>query len=228
MLPDEALLECRVKAELGVDARVCVAQEAVGAAELSAGEVRRYRRLGAAARQSTWLKGRMALKTLLRRRGENEDTTALRFPNPRFSLTHCRSFAVAVETRRDLFGIGVDLELDRVVPPAAARFFLTEPECRAIDVLPAAEQPAALLRLWTVKEALYKADPDNAHAWFTHYAVDNPRPGAGRATVSRGNGDRHEEREMRYTSFTFASGYLSFAVCLRSGAARRRPLLESR
>ncbi len=234
MLPDESFLEHGLERELGVAAQVCVGREPANPAALSAGERARFERLGGEERRRAWLRGRMALKNLLRRLGEDGDTSALEFPHRRFSLSHSAGFAVAVgtcappsapapngaaraagETRSDapgaIRGIGVDLELDRRVKSATARFFLTEAERRVVDELPAAERTRALLRLWTVKEALYKADPENAGSWFTAYAIEDPRRSSGHAArATAGN----EGGEMRFMTFPLSGGYLSFAVCL--------------
>jgi phosphopantetheinyl transferase len=93
-------------------------------------------------------------------------------PHPRLSLSHSGDLAVAVGLREAYAaGVGVDLERDRDVPPRAARFFLSESEDRPAD-------QRLLLELWTVKEAVFKADLDNAGRLLRDYRVVEIHRGA--------------------------------------------------
>jgi 4'-phosphopantetheinyl transferase EntD len=157
-------------------------------------------------RRDSWLRGRAVLKRLLTALGEADDTSALRFPHPRISLTHSGGWAVAVGAASGLLGIGVDLELR--VPPRfeTARRFLSDGELEWIGQLGEAESPRALLRLWTVKEAVYKADPGNGSASFRDYTLDDPAQLRG--TVIR----RLSGPVFRYGSFELPGGFLSLAI----------------
>src|SRR5262245_13004262 len=88
-------------------------------------------------RRTIWLHGRAALKRVLARQGEDTDTSAILFPAPRWSLSHCRFTAVAVGIPEGspVQGIGIDLELGRTPPERSARFFLTEDELAWISHL---------------------------------------------------------------------------------------------
>jgi len=68
-----------------------------------------------------------------------------------------------------------------------------------------------LLRLWTVKEALFKATPANDGAVFLDYAVDDPQALSGRAS------DRHG-RAFEYLSRRRPEGWLTLAVSFSGGA----------
>ena len=204
MLPPEALLESELGDTLGVSVKVSMAYAPVDPSSLSAGERARRTALEGSPKLGAWMRGRRALKRLLGRLGEAEDTASIVFPNPRFSLTHSGDAAVAVGAP-NLRGIGVDLELGRGPRAAAERLFLSEHERRVVAEL----GPKARLRLWTVKEALYKANLLNSETWLTHYLVDDPRRDAGKAFVGREGG----RLEMRYASFALAGGYLTVAVC---------------
>ena len=113
-------------------------------------------------RRESWLRGRAALKALL----GDVDTSTLSFPHPELSLTHTEDVAVAVACR-GARGVGVDLE---VRPPSerAARRFLRPAEF-------AGTAPDDWLRLWTVKEARFKADLRNQGRTILEYGVDDPR-----------------------------------------------------
>ena len=109
-------------------------------------------------RREGWLRGRSALKKLLLDLKMDMDTSTLSFPHPTLSLSHTKDWAVAIGVLAGpmkIDGIGIDLELSRPVQDEHTRFYLSKSERKsAID-------DEQRLRLWTVKEALFKADPDN-------------------------------------------------------------------
>jgi 4'-phosphopantetheinyl transferase EntD len=130
---------------------------------LSPGERAALQGLKAERRRDSWLRGRAALKALL----GDIDTSTLRFPHPELSLTHTEDVAVAVACE-GAAGVGVDLEL-RTPSERAARRFLSEAEFAA------AGGSDGWLRLWTVKEACFKADLQNKGRTILEYAVQDPR-----------------------------------------------------
>jgi 4'-phosphopantetheinyl transferase EntD len=206
VLSPEDLLENELGNALAVAMKVSIAYAPVDPSSLSAGEQARRKALEGSPKLGAWMRGRRALKRLLGRLGEPDDTASIAFPNRRFSLTHSGDAAVAVGAALpSLRGIGVDLELGRGPGEASERLFLSESERRAVADL----GPKARLRLWTVKEALYKANLGNSETWFTHYVVDDPRGDRGAAFVGREGG----RLEMRYASFELAGGYLTVAIC---------------
>ena len=158
-----------------------------------------------APRLDDWLRARTALKAVLFNLGENTDTSRIRFPNSRFSLSHCGRAAVAVGVGANalLRGIGVDLELGRTPPETSERFFLSQGE---MATLPGSEPDRALTlrRLWTAKEALFKADPHNTTRVLTDYHLQNPSLAAGQA--------RKGDIIFEYASMAFPDGELSVAI----------------
>jgi hypothetical protein len=140
-------------------------------------------------RRHDWLLGRAALKA----HGIG-DTSTVAFPNRCLSLTHSAGVAVAARCDGDQAGVGVDLEGWRTIDPRTARFFLKPNE------------QGDLLRLWTVKEALFKATPANAGAVLVDYEVDDPLAMEGTAR------DRHG-RAFEYLSRRRPEGWLTIAVC---------------
>jgi hypothetical protein len=170
-------------------------------------------------RREEWLRGRAALKAMLRELGCPEDTSGLRFPHARFSLTHSSGIAVAVGIcGEDGSGIGIDYEGRRPVPPEAARFYLTEAEIQGVNL----RDEEALIRLWTVKEAMYKADMNNRErlrspAWLWTYATSgSPVAWSGQGLgPAFGGGPKH----YRYASTRSGGGLLSVAVAV-SGERR--------
>jgi 4'-phosphopantetheinyl transferase EntD len=159
----------------------------------------------APARKESWLRGRAALKRLGAAIGVGEDTATFQFPHPKLSLTHSETWAVAIGSNSPkLAGIGVDLELKSIPKPEAARRFLNPSEMVWLRRMDELEHPRLLHRLWTVKEALFKADPGNQGKTLKDYALADPGFVAGRA--------RRAERLFHYASFEVPQGFLSVAV----------------
>lgn len=176
---------------------------------LSAGERSRYDRLSTERRRQGWLLGRAALKGLLRQMGEAEETADLIFPNPRYSLTHCDIYAVAVGIPTGCSrGVGVDLELSGLPRPEAARFFLTADEQAWVAGLAGGARGRELQRLWTVKEALFKSDPGNGGRTLADYRIADPAAGSGTAFAGP------DGPAIEYASLGFLGGVLSVAVLL--------------
>jgi hypothetical protein len=187
-----------VSAVLVVGVRLRTATVPLATDALSAGERAAWRRLPEEGpRRRDWLLGRAALKPLV----DGADTAAVAFPHPRLSLTHSGPMAVAVSVDSDNApaGVGVDLETRSGADPRAARFFLHDDE--------EASEPHDVLRLWTVKEALYKATPANAGGRLLDYRVVDPSASNGSATDITG-------RTFRYASGLLDRYRLTVAVCL--------------
>ena len=101
----------------------------------------------------------------------------------------------------DVVGIGIDYEPWRPwADLRTSRFFLRPSEqVHAVDA-------RSLLRLWTVKEALFKSTPDNGDAVLLGYEIADPASSSGSARGPRGE-------PMRYVSVELDHGLLSVAVC---------------
>jgi len=213
-MPTEPLtapaLERAAASEFGVPIAVTVAREMIDLPALTPAERKIFERLKAEARQHTWLMGRAALKPLMRRLRAGDDTASLTFPHTRFSLAHTDEAAVAIATpTAQGLGIGVDVErADRQPQERAARFFLSAAEQKWLAAQPAADQPLALLRLWTVKEALYKANPDNAGTVLNEYETHNPGANAGTARILLPG----SMWLFRYATYAFADAVVSIAL----------------
>jgi 4'-phosphopantetheinyl transferase EntD len=198
-------IERLVSGALGVDLAVVVAREPALDQELSDGERDRLAGFATHARQDEWRLGRAALKGALRAIGETPDTAGIELPHRRLSLTHSGGVAIATATRDARAGrIGVDLEVDRAPRMAMARFFLQPSEQAWLCALPEGERARALLRLWTIKEAVFKADRDNASATLRDYRLDSPGESPGEAV--RG------EARFAYVDTTWERGSLAVAV----------------
>jgi 4'-phosphopantetheinyl transferase EntD len=194
------LTSLRILPVARIPVHLAVAREGCSGAELSPGEKAQLGRLRFPRRREAWLRGRTALKRLLSALGLDPDTSLLRFPHPQFSITHSGGIAVAVGTRSTrLAGIGVDYET-RPPSPDSTPHFLAPGEQGA------RRTPSELLRLWTIKEACFKADPENSGSRLPDYTVRGRAAWNGRA--------RYACRSRR-----FAGGFLSVAL---------RPRIERR
>jgi 4'-phosphopantetheinyl transferase EntD len=199
-------LERALRRRLGCELRLAFATRPLTVEQLSEGERSHFARLAVPARKAEWLAGRAALKRLLARLGAGTDTAGIDFPNARVSLSHSGGIAVAAGVDGGApRGVGVDLELRQSMDWRAARFFLSAKECSCVE-RPGIRQVAELLRLWTVKEALYKADPENRGRVLKDYRLPEPARKSGHAVLSAGNG------QFRYASFPVLGGFLSVTV----------------
>jgi 4'-phosphopantetheinyl transferase EntD len=207
----EADLVREIESGLGIPLRIAISSEQAAIGRLTESERERLRKLEASPNRSSWLRGRSALKRLLSSLGEGDDTSCISFPNSRFSLTHSGEVAVAVGTASaELFGIGVDLEMNRPVRDETARLFLNTQEQAWVMSRHELLRSKSLLRLWTIKEALYKADPSNSARWFTDYEIESLTAPWGSAFVSG-----EESRKFCYSCFELVEGFLSVAILPR-------------
>lgn len=199
-----AAVERDITSRFGVPLRLSSARRPLQVAALSPAEVAVVARFANATRRRNWLLGRAALKPLLMSLGMNIDSARLRFPHPRLSLTHSGTMAIAagVETG-SITGLGVDFEQARAMNRNGARFFLKEDEHARVEAH-TGDVSALLLRLWSIKEAVFKADTMNAGRALRNYRVDLAFGDHGVAVADDG-------RMFRYASFLFAEGALALA-----------------
>lgn len=183
-------------------------------ADLTPGEADQLSIVKGSARRRSWLIARRALRHAMTVSGRTTDSSQYRLPSPVVSLSHSAELAVAAVPAGPsaVAGIGVDVELDQRPDPRTARFFLSPHErCQAAD------RPSELLRLWTVKEALYKADPGNADTTLYDYVLDDPTAHSGGAR--RGGGP-----SFHYRSIPLLRGSLSVAVTASTDIERTDPM----
>ena len=214
---DSTLLESELTRRLGVPLFLAGARRPCPPGRLSPLEREELRGLQGAQRRATWLRGRRAWKRLLERLGQDADTARLRLPSARFSLTHGAGLALAAGVPAgSAAGLGLDLERERqphALPraqrarrEAMARFFLDDDEREALASVPASRRAALLLQLWTVKEAVYKADPGNRGRILLDYHLVAPLAAVGVARAL----DR--ALAFRYASLPVPGGFLSVAI----------------
>jgi acyl carrier protein len=163
--------------------------------------------LAGSERRRQWLISRHALRVLLGLLGLPRDTATCAFPHPRLSLAHTDSGAIAAGSAGPLSaGLGVDLETDRPVNSRTARFFLDEEEQAWLARVPPADRAAEHVRLWTVKEAVFKADLANRDAMLRDYTC---QPAGARAGWARRRGSG---QLFAFTCARFQGAHLSVAA----------------
>ena len=217
MTIDTAHLEAHFRGALGVPVFLEASTGEDAPEGLTEGERRTLAGFGDTHRAASWLRGRKALRALLARLAacgaappdaESRDTTLLRFPHPMLSLTHTGDWAIAAGTLPEAAaGIGVDLELRAHMREGAERFFLGTEETRWLLALAPLDRDRERVRLWTVKEALFKANPGNEGTLLGHYLLDEPgaRKGLARWKAETTAG-------FVYASVLLAPGAVSLAV----------------
>ena len=168
-----------------------------------------------------WLVSRHALRVLLGVLGLPRDTTGYAFPHRRLSLTHIEGAAVAagaVRATPRLAGIGVDLETERQARVDTTRFFLDGDERSWLAAQPERTRTAEQLRLWTVKEALFKADPDNQRTVLLDYSTLDASARRGRARARQ-----HRAPVFGYTSTRLCGAQLSIAASFHGETRTPQP-----
>jgi len=195
---------------LGVPLKASRVSEPVPHDALTPTESAQFGRLRTAQRREDWRRGRAALKSVLGALGESPETGGLLFPHPRLSLSHSGPVAVAVAVDGacpQVAGIGVDFERARAPRFETARFFLDDEEHGWLRARSQADRAQHLLRMWTIKEAVFKADPENAEAaLFDYHLVD---PACDNGVATRG------VRRFSYATCHVGDGVLSIAISLK-------------
>lgn len=179
-------LEADLNSLLGSSIKLCICNCGLEESQLAPAEKLRLSEIKNLQAKKNWLMGRAALKQVLlkafdldKTELQNIETTELRMPHARLSLSHCNEFAVALAAPEGSLGAGVDIEGKRKISPRSARFFLAPAESAQID-LACLEDPSAraaeyeqdlLMRLWTVKEAVFKADMQNENKTLVDYEI---------------------------------------------------------
>lgn len=156
-------------------------------------------------RRRDWRRGRMVLKSLLSSLGRSDDTSGLSFPDAQLSLTHGDAAAYAVGSLGTNKGIGVDFETVRPVRDRVAGWFLNEPELDWLAQSIPADRDSDIIRLWTIKEAVFKCHLNNAGLVLSDFTIADPAAEVCELRASDG-------RRFQTMSYRMGDGILSIAV----------------
>ena len=202
--------ENRLSEQIGVACVVAAVDSPGPLSSLSSEERQRVESFGSPPRADSYRRGRCALRALLTRLGENPENS-FAFPHPRFSITHSGAVAIAfgIGANQPRSGAGIDYEVSARVSGKAERFFLRSEERRWLRRVGSPAARKQRLRLWTVKEALFKADLENADTFLLDYATSDPSAASGWAESSA---TRLGRRAWRYASLEIGEGVLTAGV----------------
>jgi len=120
-------------------------------------------------------------------------------------MSHSRGLSVAAAAEDATRWLGIDLQRFEGPSTGSERLFLHLEERAALDSLGSEERDDARLRLWTVKEALFKSDPENESAWIGEYFIDSP-------LRLRGTAHRDASAHFRWACGRVRGGWLSAAL----------------
>jgi len=135
--------------------------------------------------------------------GPSKKADSLVFPQRQLSLTHSGDWSIAAGTRSlKILGIGVDFEVTRTMDQSTTRLFLNQRERNRLG-----DTNGQALRLWSIKEAIFKSDPDNHRCRVWNYELYNPTCYSGRAFRAGSN------KRFHYISLNLIEGVLAIAVC---------------
>lgn len=190
---------------LEISVRIAACRSDDNAGELNAAECAQLARFETEARRRDWCRGRLALKSVLRLLNRSDDTSGIRLPAPQLSLTHANEAAIALGTLRPDARVGIDVEVPRPVNERMALWFLNEPELDWLATRSASVRTHDLVRLWTVKEAVFKSHPKNDGVVMTDFTI--AEPGSAVSDVHGTDG-----RRFRCASLPEDLGIVSIAI----------------
>ena len=195
-------LELDLKRRLNKSIRLASARAPLAEKFLDSTDQQRLASFTTVERKNQWLRGRRALSAVAEANNFESPLSSLNPPCSGFSLTHNGKISVAAGIGASQ-GIGVDFESWRQLETAMLRWFLTATEQQQLTV----PSNFTRLRLWTVKEALFKASAENQDLLLTDLEVYQVTAMTGRArNCTRANSSLH------YTSFMLRQGLLSIAI----------------
>ena len=99
-------------------------------------------------------------------------------------------------------GIGIDFETDKYLDAASTRLFLSQRERMRLGA-----NTSQALRIWSIKEAIFKSDPNNHHHRVWNYELLNPTSHYGRAFRNGCN------KTFHYFSLNLLEGVLAVSIC---------------
>ena len=190
---------------LGIPVRIAACRSDRNADDLNAAESAQLARFETEARRRDWRRGRLALKSVLRLLNRSDDTSDIHLPAPQLSLTHADGAAIALGTPEPEAQVGIDAEVPRPVNQRMALWFLNEPELDWLAKRNASVRAHDIVRLWTVKEAVFKSHPSNHGLVMTDFTIADP--GSAVSDVHDADG-----RQFRCASFPEDLGIVSIAI----------------
>ncbi|MDJ0625595.1 MAG: 4'-phosphopantetheinyl transferase superfamily protein [Candidatus Caenarcaniphilales bacterium] len=197
-----------IKRKLNIEVSIHVDNHRLSIDELTDSERKQLEKIRNEKKKLDWLKARKSLKNVLNSLGLSQDTSNIIFPSSRFSLSHSGGYAVAIGIQENCLimddpikGIGIDLELSRTPKRGIEKYFLSPKEIDWLNSGDIDSQAKNRVRLWTVKEAVYKACPKNSQTRLTLFETNNPQEKEG--FVNLNSGERINYLSIELQSFNY-------------------------
>jgi phosphopantetheinyl transferase len=153
--------------------------------------------------QKEWVASRFILKQILDF-GIDDNILSIKMPHLGVSITHTQEKALVLESFDRNLSIGIDYELRVKAPLESARFFLTEKEQNWL--YDGYFNEWELLKIWTIKEACFKAGMDNKKMGLKDFELIEPSLERGKAVCIKNN------KILKYVNLIHAQGPLSVAI----------------
>ena len=201
----EAWIGAEIKQTFAVPLSLRITDQACDLNDLTESERKQLAHISNGVRRQSWLKGRKALKLTQR---EYLDTSLLKFPVPNFSLTHSGDYALAIYLPNGR-GIGLDFQIHKPIKAGIEKFFLTKNELSWLSKQPIINYQDHILRLWTLKEAVFKADLHQTK--LKDYQVLNLGKKSGFIEKIS------ESKSFKFKQFCLAAGSLSCVLAIPVG-----------
>ena len=200
-------LEHSIGSDLERDLAIAGADPAFAHTLLSGPERARLNRYTHRQRRRDWLRGRNALKQVLRALGRDTDTTQIDFPHRQFSLTHAGERAYSIADISGSAGVGIDYEPIRSVNSKISQLFLNDSELRWLEGRDEPDLQRGIVRLWTIKEAAFKSCPANSGLMLHDFSIIDSCRRISDVTVRSGS------FRIRVACKRHDQGYVSVAIC---------------
>ncbi|GGO89027.1 hypothetical protein GCM10012280_31210 [Wenjunlia tyrosinilytica] len=120
------------------------------------------------------------------------------------SLSHTEGLLLVGLTRRGMIGVDAELADRQMLSAGVAKQVCTGAETRMLDEVPEDGRNAALVRLWTLKEAYSKAIGQGLRFPFSQFGFG---PGDRPVTVQRPNGSPGTGEEWSFGTYTVDTAY---------------------
>ncbi len=150
---------------------------------------------------------RQSLTQLLKRNKSGDRTRAksMIFPMRTLSLCHSDNKGFSAQAiDKKIKGIGIDFEPNHTLNPKHMALYTSKREQRL-------SKPSSATRLWTVKEAMHKANHQNHKiGWLSAYQLKTPNQWSGRAYLSKPG----SHKQYRYSSLNTFGGVLTLAIAI--------------
>ena len=209
-------IEARAQKLIGADFHFYWVSQPCLKTSLTEGELQRLTLVQYLRQPTQYLIGLSALKQALRRVEGHMDTSRIQFPSSTVSLSHVDQGALSVGLtpaeagKLGISGIGVDIDFLDYFQERSKSMYLTKNERQAFqayeEVSTKEEAQVLAMKLWTMKEALFKASPDNDHLQFNQFELRSI------VQLSDVPATDIEGRNYSVWSFEIDKGFISLAI----------------